>query len=61
MGWKHTAYINNSNHMRSKQQLDKDLKITYAVYPKALKRRRKRIMAIAKLLALIFKQDDIEW
>ena len=52
MGWKHKAYhIINSDpgHMRSKQQLDKYWKITFASPSKILFRRRKRKRnAIAK-------------
>ena len=63
MGWKHTAYhIVNSNpgHTRSKQQLDKTLKVTFASLSrksdekekmKKRKKKKKTRMAIAKLFA----------
>ena len=57
MAWKHTAnHINNSDpgHTRSKQQLEKNLKITFASLSKKAveKNKQKKIMAIAKLFAL---------
>ena len=59
MGWKHTAYhIINSDpgHTRSKQQLDKTLKITFASLSrksdeKEKKKKKQTRMAIAKLFA----------
>ena len=58
MGWKHTAYhIINSDpgHTRSKQQLDKTLKITFASLSRKSdekeKKKKKTRMAIAKLFA----------
>ena len=57
MAWKHTAnHFNNSGpgHTRSKQQLEKNLKITFASLSKKAveKNKQKKIMAIAKLFAL---------
>ena len=55
--WKHTTYhINNSNagHTRLKQQLEKNLKLTFASSPKNAveKNKEKKIVAIAKIFAL---------
>ena len=58
MGWKHTAYhIVNSDpgHTRSKQQLDKTLKITFASLSKSTdekEKEKKKRKAIAKRYAL---------
>ena len=55
--WKHTTYhINNSNagHTSLKQQLEKNLKLTFASSPKNAveKNEEKKIVAIAKIFAL---------
>ena len=59
MGWKHTAYHiidSDPGHMRSKQQLNKTLKITFASLSRngdenEKKKKKKNRMAIAKVFA----------
>ena len=66
MGWKHTTYIVNSNpgHTRSKQQLDKTLKIAYASLSRKSdekeKKKKNNTMAIVKLFAFHANAKMIE-